>query len=151
MSLAVSGCCETDCDPLKSACPLSIGNERKVSSAGLEPSALKVGQGGGYGPPYFTRHGRRLRHESRYTPARMRLDLGCGRQKMAGYLGLDRFSLPGVDVAADLDLSNLPLRDDSFDVIYAFHLLEHVADLQATMKEVWRVAKPGAQVRIGAP
>jgi SAM-dependent methyltransferase len=81
----------------------------------------------------------------------MKLDLGCGRQKMPGFVGLDRFPLPGVDVVADLDLPTLPFRDDSFDVIYAFHSLEHVANLQATMKEVWRVGRPGAQVCIGAP
>lgn len=81
----------------------------------------------------------------------MNMDLGCGRQKMTAYLGVDRFPMPGVDVVVDLDGPGLPFRDDSFEVIYAFHSLEHVADLQATMKEVWRVGKPGAQVCIGAP
>ncbi len=81
----------------------------------------------------------------------MKLDLGCGRQKTPGFVGLDRFPLPGVDVAADLDLPTLPFRDNVFDLIYASHSLEHVADLQAAMKEVWRVGKPGAQVCIAAP
>jgi SAM-dependent methyltransferase len=81
----------------------------------------------------------------------MKIDLGCGRQKRPGFVGLDRFALPGVDVVADLDLPTLPFRDDSFDVIYAFHSLEQVSDLQSTIKEVWRIGKPGAQVCIGAP
>jgi SAM-dependent methyltransferase len=81
----------------------------------------------------------------------MKLDIGCGRLKTTGFVGLDRFPLTGVDVVADLDLPTLPFRDDSFDLIYASHSLEHVADLQAAMKEVWRVGRPGAQVCIVAP
>jgi SAM-dependent methyltransferase len=83
--------------------------------------------------------------------AALRLDLGCGRVKAAGFVGLDRFPMPGVDVVADLDRGSLPFADDSFDLILAFHSLEHVADLQSTMREVWRVGRPGAQVCIGAP
>ena len=92
----------------------------------------------------------------RYTSALvssrlLRLDLGCGRAKTSGFVGLDRFPLPGVDVVADLDRGGLPFHDDSFELILAFHSLEHVADLQATMREVWRVGRAGAQVCIGAP
>ncbi len=78
------------------------------------------------------------------------LDLGCGRRKAPGFVGLDRFPLPGVDVVADLD-APLPFADSVFDLVLAFHSLEHVADLQRTLHEVWRVGRPGAQVCIGAP
>jgi SAM-dependent methyltransferase len=83
--------------------------------------------------------------------ATLRLDLGCGAKARPGFLGLDRFLLPGVSVAADLDAASLPFRDSRFDLIVAFHSLEHVANLMATMRESWRIGKPGAQVVIAAP
>ncbi len=87
---------------------------------------------------------------SRVT-TRRRLDLGAGLAVKPGFVGVDRFFLPGVSVVADLDGRYLPFPEDVFDVVYAFHSLEHAADLMATMKEVWRVGKPGAQVCITAP
>lgn len=78
------------------------------------------------------------------------LDLGCGHQKAAGFVGLDRFPLGGVDLVADLD-APLPFRDSVFDLVVAYHALEHVRDLPATLGEVWRVARPGAQVVVVAP
>ena len=83
--------------------------------------------------------------------ARYRLDLGAGSQGRPGFVSLDRFALPGVSVVADLDAPRLPFADDAFDLVLAYHALEHVADLMRVMKEVWRVGKPAAQVCITAP
>ena len=80
-----------------------------------------------------------------------RLDLGAGSQARPGFVGIDRFFLPGIHAVADLDAPHLPFADDSFDLVYAFHSLEHVADLMATMKEIWRVSRPGAQLCVTAP
>lgn len=80
-----------------------------------------------------------------------RLDLGAGLAPKEGFVAVDRFLLPGITVVLDLDAPYLPFRDDTFDVIHAFHALEHVADLMRTMREVWRVGRAGAQVCIVAP
>lgn len=80
----------------------------------------------------------------------LRLDLGCGSNKEAGFLGVDRVNLPGVDVVTDLN-SPLPFESDSVDLVYASHSLEHVSDLMATMREIYRICKHGAQVCIVAP
>lgn len=37
------------------------------------------------------------------------LDVGCGRRKVPGTLGLDNVRLPGVDLVADLARDGLPL------------------------------------------
>lgn len=80
-----------------------------------------------------------------------RLDLGCGPKRREGFFGIDRFPMPGVSVVANLDETGLPFADNSFDLIFACHSLEHIEDLPFVISEVWRVGKPGAQVCIIAP
>src|SRR5919202_4987122 len=80
----------------------------------------------------------------------VRLDIGCGRSKFAGTLGVDVAPVPGVDVAADLS-RGLPFRDNSVDAIYTSHTLEHMPDLIAAMEELWRVCKDGARLNIWVP
>jgi len=65
-------------------------------------------------------------------------------------MGVDRFALDGVDIVADLD-ERFPIDSDSVDLLYASHSLEHVRDLMATMREVYRICKHGAQICIVAP
>ena len=80
----------------------------------------------------------------------VKVELGCGATKTEGYIGLDRFPLPGVDVVADLD-QRIPFEDDSVDVIFACHSLEHLSDLYHTMSEIYRICKNGAIIHILAP
>jgi hypothetical protein len=86
------------------------------------------------------------------SPARRprRLDLGCGIAKCSGFIGADRRPLQGVDVVLDFDRS-LPFASDSVDLVVMSHSLEHSRDLIATMREVYRVCRHGAQVCIVAP
>jgi SAM-dependent methyltransferase len=81
----------------------------------------------------------------------VRIDLGCGARTLPGFIGVDRFPLPGVQVLADLDRLPLPFPDNCADLILGFHSLEHVADLLGVMREIWRIGKPGSQVCIVAP
>lgn len=80
----------------------------------------------------------------------LKIDLGSGGCKPEGFIGVDRYPMPNVDVVTDLD-ARLPFESDSVDVIYASHSLEHVRDLMNTMREIHRIAKHGAQVCIVAP
>ena len=85
------------------------------------------------------------------TPHRqIRVDLGCGRVKLPGFIGVDRFPLPGVDIVANLD-EPLPFADDSVDLVHASHSLEHLRDLSKVIREVYRICKHGAQICIIAP
>jgi SAM-dependent methyltransferase len=78
------------------------------------------------------------------------VDLGCGSRKQQGFIGIDRFPMPGVDIVADMN-KRLPLDDHSVDYLVASHSLEHVDDLIFTMQEIYRVCKHRALVCIVAP
>lgn len=80
----------------------------------------------------------------------LKIDLGCGTAKADGFIGFDRFSLPGVDIVGDLD-KPLPFDSNSADLIYASHSLEHVPNLMGTMAEIYRVMRHGGQLCIVAP
>jgi SAM-dependent methyltransferase len=48
---------------------------------------------------------------------------------------------PIVDVKANI--LNLPFDDNSFDIIFCNHVLEHIEDDKKAMQELYRVLKPG--------
>jgi SAM-dependent methyltransferase len=79
------------------------------------------------------------------------LDVGCGRHKVPGTLGLDSVRLAGVDVVADLARAGLPFPDNTFDALQANHLLEHMVDLPAVLAEFHRVCRPGASIHVLVP
>ena len=61
-------------------------------------------------------------------------------QKNLTYITTDLYS-PLADVKADL--CALPFEDDSFDVIFCNHVLEHIPDDTQAMCELYRVMKKG--------
>ncbi|MEZ6003159.1 MAG: methyltransferase domain-containing protein [Planctomycetota bacterium] len=79
------------------------------------------------------------------------LDLGCGPNKTAGAWGVDHHPYPGVDQVLDLDSVDWPLPAGHFSEIHASHVIEHVASIPAFMREIRRIAAPGALVRITTP
>ncbi|MDO5655182.1 MAG: methyltransferase domain-containing protein [Flavobacteriaceae bacterium] len=62
------------------------------------------------------------------------------KMKNLDYTTLDIES-PIADIKADI--RNLPLNDNTFDVIFCNHVLEHIAEDAQAMKELYRVMKPG--------
>jgi len=70
-------------------------------------------------------------------------------------------SLPGVRyVSADLadpraglrlDVMRVPFADDVFDAIFCSHVLEHVPDDRAAMRELFRVLRPGGIALLPVP
>lgn len=80
----------------------------------------------------------------------VKVELGCGRTKNEGYIGIDRFPLPGVDIVADLD-KGIPLEENSVDVMLSCNSLEHFSDLAHIISEIYRVCKHEAIVLVLAP
>lgn len=61
-------------------------------------------------------------------------------QKNLDYTTTDLLS-PLADVKADI--CNLPFPDNSYDIIFCNHVLEHIPDDTKAMQELYRVLKPG--------
>jgi SAM-dependent methyltransferase len=79
------------------------------------------------------------------------LDIGCGKFKLPGSVGLDIVPLEGVDVVHDLNQFPYPFPNDSFDRIRLIHVVEHIQSITRTMEEIHRIAKSGAEVEIVTP
>ena len=73
------------------------------------------------------------------------VELGCGKTKQKGFIGVDRFPLEGVDIVADLN-GTIPFADNSVDVIYSSHALEHLDSIENSMKEIYRICKKSQAV-----
>ena len=50
-----------------------------------------------------------------------------------------------------LDIQNIPFDDDSFDTVFANHVLEHIPDENKALTEVYRVLKPGGWAIMQVP
>ena len=74
------------------------------------------------------------------------LHIGCGVHKMPGAIGLDITPLPGVDVVLELGREKLPFEDNTFDIVYAHHVLEHITPLGDVLSELHRVCKADAVI-----
>ena len=86
------------------------------------------------------------------------LDVGCGespyRDLLAPttYVGIDRKPRPKPgDLAAVADVMAIPLRGEYFDGVVCTEVIEHVGDERLLLKELARVAKPGAKLVLSSP
>lgn len=85
----------------------------------------------------------------------MRLNLGCGQQKLAGYVNVDKVAACAPDRLVDLERLPWPFADNSADEVLLRHVLEHLGAQSDTylaiIQELYRVCKPDAVVRIVVP
>jgi 2-polyprenyl-6-hydroxyphenyl methylase/3-demethylubiquinone-9 3-methyltransferase len=105
----------------------------------------------------------RIRHLPPATgPAPRLLDVACGGGLLAAQLAGRGYTHVGIDLTASAlaqaaehgvvavrgDVARLPFRDESFDVVVAGEILEHVTDLPAVVAEVCRVLRVGGTLVI---
>lgn len=73
--------------------------------------------------------------------------------KYKEYICIDKF-MPGYsypDYTVDMDLLNLNFQSNYFDLVICNHVLEHIDDDIAAMKELFRVLKPGGKAILQVP
>ena len=80
---------------------------------------------------------------------RWNLYIGGAGRAVPGYINLDLFGMPGVDVAADAE--QLPFPNDIFERVECDAVLEHVRDPRRVMDEIRRVLAPGGYVHLVTP
>jgi predicted O-methyltransferase YrrM len=81
-----------------------------------------------------------------------RMNWGCGRHPVAGWLNSDIRSAPGVQLVGDIR-DGLALADECLDYVVSIHALQTIPhpDLVPVLQELRRVLKPGGVLRLGLP
>lgn len=79
----------------------------------------------------------------------VRINLGAGETYIPGFVNID--IAPHAEVSLDLGKDKLPFEDNSVDLAFSYHTLEHVPDYLFAMGEIHRVLKHGAPFLVGVP
>jgi predicted SAM-dependent methyltransferase len=79
------------------------------------------------------------------------LDLGCGKKKQKGAIGIDISKETDADVIHDLDVFPYPFANGEFDYVYADNVIEHLYDITKVLEELYRITKDGATIKIIVP
>lgn len=81
-----------------------------------------------------------------------KLHIGCGDRYIPGFIHVDVRKFPHVDYVTLADKLGM-FEDDSVDLIYSCHLLEHFRryQLENVLKEWYRVLKIGGVLRVAVP
>jgi SAM-dependent methyltransferase len=66
----------------------------------------------------------------------------------AAYVSAD---LEGHEAMQHMDITDVPFKDDAFDLIVCVHVLEHVPDDRRAMREMVRVLRPGGMALLLVP
>jgi predicted SAM-dependent methyltransferase len=81
-----------------------------------------------------------------------KLQLGCGKRAMHGWLNVDCFPGTGIHLVLDLR-EGLPFADGAAKLLFHEHVLEHFTYPHALefLAECFRVLAPGGTMRVGVP
>lgn len=76
----------------------------------------------------------------------LKLDIGCGKSKKPGFLGVDAIAFVGVDLVHDMR-QPWPWADNSVDEVHCSHFVEHLTNVERIhfWNELGRVMKPAGK------
>ena len=102
-----------------------------------------------YAENIYTRNG--VTKENLFVHGERALHIGPGKKVLSGATTIDVLDLPGVDIVHNLDVLPWPFADNTFDLIFAHSVFEHLDDQIAIMKEMKRILKPKGRIVIAVP
>jgi ubiquinone/menaquinone biosynthesis C-methylase UbiE len=79
---------------------------------------------------------------------------GCDFSHAALRIGQEKLRVLGSGTSSALiqsDAQALPFADESFDLVVSCETIEHVPDVRKALREMWRVARPGAKLFLTTP
>lgn len=73
----------------------------------------------------------------------IRIDIGCGKSKKEGYIGVDILDFEGVDIRMNAGSDRWPWEDGTVDEVHASHFVEHLLPIERIhfVNELHRVLK----------
>ena len=83
-----------------------------------------------------------------------KLEIGPGVNSLgADWDAMDMIDRPHVNILHDARELPLPIEDNSYDLVYMSHFLEHIPWTQTNsfLQEIHRIVKPGGSVEIWVP
>lgn len=80
-----------------------------------------------------------------------RLNLGCGEDTRENMHNVDIEPLQGVDEVVDLDEFPWPWPSETFTIVHAHHVLEHLREPMQALREIVRVCQANGGVVITYP
>lgn len=80
----------------------------------------------------------------------MKLNIGCARDYREGYINCDISREVKADKYFDFN-KKFPFEDNSVNEVLAIHILEHLTNPLGCLAELYRICKPGAEIRITVP
>lgn len=101
-------------------------------------------------PVYITCHLKRFLKQELSANSKTAINLGSGHSRISkNVINVDLFDYPNVDLVCDISI--LPFKDESIDLIISIAVLEHVPDPKQIVDEINRVLKPGGKIYIYIP
>jgi predicted SAM-dependent methyltransferase len=83
----------------------------------------------------------------------MKLNLGCGTNKLDGFINIDGHADSKPDVVLDISQDVLPYIAGTVDEVVLFHCIEHIPEKchDWVLGEIHRVLKPGGKFLVSYP
>lgn len=81
------------------------------------------------------------------------IEIGPGTERIPGFLTVNAVKSPITDYVVDLSKENLPFNDETIDVVFTSHFLEHIEwfNVQHCLDEMYRVLRKGGYVDVFVP
>ena len=78
-----------------------------------------------------------------------KINIGAGITYIPGFTNIDY--VKWADVSIDLNKDKLPFKDNSVDLVFSYHTLEHLDNYLFALKEIHRVLKHRGHFLVGLP